>query len=191
VKSWKPIEQATMSYGYGISVSALQLARAYTLFTNDGVLLPVTFTKRESEVIGKQIVSKETARSLSAMLETVTQQGGTATRGQVPGYRTAGKTGTAWKLVNGQYVDNLYLSSFVGYGPASNPKYIIAVTVDEPSAGKFYGGEVSAPVFSNVMAQALRMAGVPPDAPVVAEAPRPPVIKQASAPAVATERSGG
>jgi cell division protein FtsI (penicillin-binding protein 3) len=193
VKAWKPIEQATMSYGYGISVSALQLARAYTLFTNDGVLLPVTFTKRESDVIGKQIISKDTARQMSAMLETVMQQGGTATRGQVPGYRTAGKTGTAWKLVNGQYADNLYLSSFVGYGPVSSPRYIISITVDEPSAGKFYGGDVSAPVFSNVMAQALRMAGVAPDAPTLADNSKSNVIKEASATqALAnTERRGG
>jgi len=177
VKSWKPIEQATMSYGYGISVSALQLARAYTLFTNDGVLLPVTFNKREAEVIGKQIISASTARTMAGMLETVTQQGGTATKGQVPGYRVAGKTGTARKLVNGQYSDSLYLSSFVGYGPASNPRYIMAITVDEPSAGKIYGGEVSAPVFSNVMSQALRMAGVPPDAATIATTVPPAPVK--------------
>jgi cell division protein FtsI (penicillin-binding protein 3) len=163
-KSWKPVEQATMSYGYGVSVSALQLARAYTIFANDGVLLPATFLKRDGDTIGKQIISPKTARILSQMLETVTQQGGTATKGQVPGYRVAGKTGTAWRLVNGQYDRNLYLSSFVGYGPVSNPRYIVAVTIDEPSAGKIYGGDVSAPVFSNVMAQALRLAGVPPDA---------------------------
>jgi cell division protein FtsI (penicillin-binding protein 3) len=164
-KTWKPIEQATMSYGYGVSVSALQLARAYTIFANDGVLLPATFLKRDGDTIGKQIISPKTARAMSQMLETVTQEGGTAKKGQVPGYRIAGKTGTAWRLVNGQYDRNLYLSSFVGYGPASNPRYIVAVTIDEPSAGKFYGGDVSAPVFSSVMAQALRLAGVPPDAP--------------------------
>jgi len=163
-KSWRPFEQATMSFGYGVSVSALQLARAYTIFTNDGVLLPITFMRREGDVIGKEIISPQSARTMSAMLETVTETGGTATRGHVPGYRMAGKTGTAKKLVNGQYSDNLYLSSFVGYGPVSNPRYIIAVTVDEPSAGKIYGGDVSAPVFSNVMSQALRMAGVAPDA---------------------------
>jgi cell division protein FtsI (penicillin-binding protein 3) len=181
VKTWKPIEQATMSYGYGISVSALQMARAYTLFTNDGVLLPVTFNKRESDVIGKQILSAATAKTMAAMLETVTQTGGTATKGQVPGYRVAGKTGTARKLVNGQYSESLYLSSFVGYGPASSPRFILAVTLDEPSAGKIYGGDVSAPVFSNVMSQALRMAGVPPDAPNLADATKPAPIKAATA----------
>ena len=114
---------------------------------------------------------------MAGMLETVTQQGGTATKGQVPGYRVAGKTGTARKLVNGQYSESLYLSSFVGYGPASNPRYIMAITVDEPSAGKIYGGEVSAPVFANVMSQALRMAGVAPDAATIATTVPPAPIK--------------
>jgi cell division protein FtsI (penicillin-binding protein 3) len=194
-KTWKPIEQATMSYGYGLSVSALQIARAYTLFTNDGIVLPVTFNKREADVIGKQVVSAATAKTMATMLETVTQTGGTATKGQVPGYRVAGKTGTARKLVNGQYSQLLYLSSFVGYGPASNPRFIMAVTIDEPSAGKIYGGDVSAPVFSNVMAQALRIAGVQPDAPTLADAGRTPaksgstanvvVVSPPSAPQVA------
>jgi cell division protein FtsI (penicillin-binding protein 3) len=173
VKSWKPIEQATMGYGYGVSVSAIQLARAYTIFTNDGVLLPVTFLKRDGDVIGKQIISSKTAKTMAQMLETVTEQGGTATKGRVPGYRVAGKTGTAYKLVDGQYAENLYRSSFVGFGPASNPRYIIVVTIDEPSAGKHFGGDVSAPVFSNVMSQALRMAGVLPDAESMREASAP------------------
>jgi cell division protein FtsI (penicillin-binding protein 3) len=163
VASWKPIEKATMSFGYGVSVSLLQLARSYTLFTNDGALLPVTFLKRGGDTIGRQIISPKTARALSAMLETVTHTGGTAEQGQVSGYRMAGKTGTAYKFKNGVYDEKAYLSSFVGYGPASNPQYIIAVTVDEPSAGKHYGGAVSAPVFANVMSQALRLKGVPPD----------------------------
>ncbi|MBL8521233.1 MAG: penicillin-binding protein 2, partial [Betaproteobacteria bacterium] len=152
-KTWRPIEQATMSYGYGVSVSALQLARAYTVFTNDGVLLPVTFLKRESDVIGKQVFSAKTARTMAGMMEMVTQSGGTATKGQVAGYRVAGKTGTAYKLVNGEYAKDLYLSSFVGFAPVSKPRYILAVTLDEPSAGRHYGGDVSAPVFANVMTQ--------------------------------------
>ena len=147
-------------------------------------------------MIGKQIISPKTARTISVMLETVTQQGGTATRGQVPGYRMAGKTGTAWKIINGQYADNLYLSSFVGYGPVSNPRYIIAVTIDEPSAGKFYGGEVSAPVFSNVMAQALRLASVPPDAPNLVDTspvlmPTPNPVRAATAQVARGQGGGG
>ncbi len=188
VKTWKPIEQATMAYGYGVSVSALQLARAYTVFTNDGVLLPATFLKREGDVIGKQILSANTARTMVKMLETVTQQGGTATKGQVPGYRVAGKTGTAYKLVNGQYADNLYLSSFVGFGPVSSPRYIIAVTIDEPSAGRHAGGDVSAPVFANVMSQALRMTGVAPDAPPLREAGN---VSPTAAAQVATAKDRG
>ena len=172
-KTWKPIEQANMGFGYGISVSALQLARAYTIFTNDGVLLPVTFLKRDGDVIGKQIISPKTARAMAQMLETVTQQGGTAKKGQVPGFRVAGKTGTTEKLVNGQYTENFYVSSFVGFGPVSNPRYIIAVTIDEPSAGKHFGGEVAAPVFSTVMSQALRMSGVLPDQNSMREATAP------------------
>ncbi len=186
LKTWKPVEQATMSYGYGVSVSALQLARAYTVFTNDGVLLPATFLRRDGDVIGKQILSPKIAHTLSAMLETVTQQGGTATKGQVPGYRIAGKTGTAKKNANGHYVDHLYVSSFVGYGPASNPRFIIAVMIDEPSAGKIYGGDISAPVFSNVMAQSLRILGVPPDA-----APKEAVASSPiTAPVVAPKERG-
>lgn len=168
-KGWRPIEQATMSYGYGLNVSLLQLARAYTLFTNNGQLLPVTFQKRSdmtnaSQPIGRQVITPQTAELMSTMLETVMQPGGTATKGQVPGYRLAGKTGTARKLVNGRYVDDQHVAFFCGYGPVSDPRFIIAVSIDEPSAGKYYGGDVAAPVFAGVMAGALRNANVPPDA---------------------------
>ena len=189
VKTWKPIEQATMAYGYGVSVSAIQLARAYTIFTNDGVLLPVTFLKRDADVIGKQILTAKTARIMSQMLETVTETGGTAAKIKVEGYRIAGKTGTAHKVRNGEYLEDVYLSSFVGYAPVSKPRYIIAVTIDEPTAGKHFGGDVSAPVFANVMSQALRLAGVAPDG----------TLKEAAAPAssiparviVALAKAGG
>lgn len=173
-KTWKPIEQATMSYGYGLNVSLLQLARAYTLFTNHGQLLPVTFIKRDGEVIGKQILSARTADTMSALLETVTQQGGTATRGQVPGYRMAGKTGTARKIVNGRYVDDAHVAVFAGFGPVSDPRFIIAVSIDEPAAGKYYGGDVAAPVFGGIMAGALRQMAIPPDAETVPAAVPPP-----------------
>jgi len=181
-KKWRPIEQATMAYGYGLNVSLLQLARAYTLFTNDGQLLPVTFIKRENDVIGKQIVSPRTARIMAGMLEAVVQPGGTATKGQVPGYRMAGKTGTARKLVNGQYVDDAHTAVFTGFGPVSDPRFIIAVSIDEPNAGKYYGGDVAAPVFANIMAGALRQFSIPPDA----------QLREASTtPAAATNRSSG
>ena len=163
--TWRPIEQATMSYGHGISVSLLQLARAYTLFTTGGELKPVSLLKQNVPVMGQQVISRSTALAMSHMLELVTQPGGTAPLAQVNGYRVAGKTGTAHKLVNGRYARDRYISSFVGYAPVSNPRLIIAVMLDEPSAGEYFGGAVAAPVFSRVMTGALRMLNVPHDAP--------------------------
>jgi cell division protein FtsI (penicillin-binding protein 3) len=163
-KTWRPIEQATMSYGNGISVTLLQMARAYTVFANGGELLPVTLMKLKKPQVGQQIFSAETANAVREMLELVVQPGGTALKAQIMGYRVAGKTGTAHKPGVGGYQDK-YIASFVGIAPASNPKYIVAVMVDEPSAGRYYGGDVAAPVFSAVMGATLRMMGVPQDAP--------------------------
>ena len=153
--NWKTIEQATISYGHGVSVSLLQLARAYTIFAREGMLVPVTFEKRMQKVEGSRVISSTTSRSVLAMLETVTQEGGTGTKAAIPGYRVAGKTGTAHKLVRGQYARDKYRSSFVGLAPVSNPRLIVAVVVDEPSGGKHYGGDVAAPVFRKVMEEAL------------------------------------
>ncbi len=164
-KSWKPIEQATMAYGHGISVNLVQLARAYTMFANDGEVKPVTLFKTDGPVAGRSVLKPETARAVRRMLELVTRPGGTAPRAQVVGYRVAGKTGTAHKL-EGRGYTNRYVSSFVGFAPASQPRLIVAVMIDEPSAGQHYGGLVAAPVFSNVMGGALRTLGVPTDAPV-------------------------
>jgi cell division protein FtsI (penicillin-binding protein 3) len=163
-KTWHPIEQATISYGNGISVTLLQLARAYTVFANDGELRPVTLLKSKDVAVGQQVFSKATALSVRDMLETVVQAGGTAPKAQVMGYRVAGKTGTAHKPGIGGYQDK-YIASFVGMAPASNPKLIVAVMIDEPSNGQYYGGIVAAPVFSSVMGATLRMMGVPQDAP--------------------------
>jgi cell division protein FtsI (penicillin-binding protein 3) len=162
---WKPIEQATMSYGHGISLSLLQLARAYTVFATDGVMRPVTLLKRDTPEEGTSVVSPVTAREVRHMLEMVTQAGGTAPRAQITGYRVAGKTGTAHKLEGRGYAHDKYVSSFVGFAPASAPRLIVAVMIDEP-LGQYYGGTVAAPVFAEVMAGALRMLGIPPDAPV-------------------------
>lgn len=170
-RSWRPIEQATMSYGHGISVSLLQLARAYTVFCGDGELKPVTLVRRGQPVEGVPVISAGTAATVRRMLEMVTQPGGTAPRAQVPGYRVAGKTGTAHKLVNGQYAADRYASSFIGFAPASDPRLLVAVLIDEPGAGQYYGGQVAAPVFSAVMAGALRMLSVPPDQPVIRSGP--------------------
>jgi cell division protein FtsI (penicillin-binding protein 3) len=164
-KTWQPIEQATMAYGHGISLSLLQLARAYGVFANDGELRPVSLLKLKESPIGQQVMSAQTARDVRSMLELVVQAGGTAPRAQVAGYRVAGKTGTAHKLGIGGYAADRYVSSFVGMAPASNPRLIIAVMIDEPSAGQYYGGTVAAPVFSSVMASALRLLAVPQDAP--------------------------
>ncbi|HSN46651.1 MAG TPA: penicillin-binding protein 2, partial [Casimicrobiaceae bacterium] len=164
-KSWKPIEQATMSYGHGLSVTLVQLARAYTVFASDGELKPATLIKGNGPVAGKPVFRAETARAVRRMLEMAVQPGGTAPKAQVPGYRVAGKTGTAHKL-EGRGYTNRYISSFVGFAPVSRPRLVIAVMLDEPSAGQHYGGAVAAPVFSAVTGAALRMLGVPTDAPV-------------------------
>ncbi|WP_333842858.1 peptidoglycan D,D-transpeptidase FtsI family protein [Pelomicrobium sp.] len=163
---WRPIEQATMSYGHGISVSLLQLARAYTVFATDGRLLPVSFLKVPAPAAGERVFSPQVAQAVRDMLELAVQPGGTAPAARVLGYRVAGKTGTAHKLVDGRYAPNLYVSSFVGLAPASRPRLVVAVMVDEPRAGEYYGGVVAAPVFARVVEGTLRMLDVPPDAPM-------------------------
>ena len=165
-KSWKPIEQATISYGHGISVNLVQLARAYTVFASGGELKPASLFKTGGPVAGTPAMKPETALAVRRMLELVVQPGGTAPRAQVSGYRVAGKTGTAHKLEGRGYAANRYVSSFVGFAPASDPRIVVAVMIDEPSAGQYYGGAVAAPVFSSVTGAALRMLGVPTDAPV-------------------------
>jgi cell division protein FtsI (penicillin-binding protein 3) len=164
-RTWRPIEQATMAYGHGISVSLLQLARAYTVFATGGELKPISLLKLSAPLPGAQVMSPKTARAVRDMLEMVVQPGGTALRAQVPGYRVAGKTGTAHKEENGRYAADRYVSSFVGMAPASDPRLIVAVMIDEPGDGKYYGGTVAAPVFSKVMGGSLRLLSVPPDAP--------------------------
>ena len=163
-KSWRPIEQATMSYGHGMSVNLLQLARAYTVFANNGELLPVSLLKLDAPAVGKKVFSDSTARALRDMMELVVLPGGTAPLAQVAGYRVAGKTGTAHKLEGGHYV-NRYVASFVGLAPASAPRLIVAVMIDEPS-GEYYGGLVAAPVFSLVTGAVLHQLNVPNDAPL-------------------------
>ncbi|MBK9521711.1 MAG: penicillin-binding protein 2 [Rhodocyclaceae bacterium] len=165
-KTWKPIEQATMSYGHGISVTLLQMAHAYQVFARNGDLLPLSLVRIDAPPpAGTSVFSAQTAREVRAMLELAVQNGGTAPLAQISGYRVAGKTGTSHKLEGGVYA-NKYVSSFVGFAPASDPRLIVAVMIDEPSGGKHYGGDVAAPVFAGVMAGALRSLGVAPDAPL-------------------------
>jgi cell division protein FtsI (penicillin-binding protein 3) len=163
--SWRQIDQATMSYGHGMSVSLIQLARAYTVFARNGELVPVTMLRADAEVPGTRVLKPETAQAMRRMLELAAGPQGTATLAQVPGYRVGGKTGTAHKVENGKYV-NKYVASFVGLAPMSSPRVVIAVMIDEPSAGKHFGGQVAAPVFSRVAEEAMRALRLPPDAPV-------------------------
>ena len=164
--TWRPIEQATMAYGSGISVTLIQLARAYLVFARNGDLIPLTLTRAEGPPPpDTRVFSEETAREVRAMLEMVVEPGGTAPAAQIPGYSVAGKTGTERKLQGGVYVRK-YVASFVGFAPASDPRLVVAVMIDEPSGKEYYGGEVAAPVFAKVMEGALRTLGVPQDIPL-------------------------
>ncbi len=163
-KTWRPIEQATMSYGHGLSVTLLQIARAYSIFATDGEMRPTSIVRVDSPPPATRVISAETARRVREMLELATGPGGTAPRAQVAGYRVAGKTGTARKIENGVYVSR-YVASFIGFAPASAPRVIVAVMIDEPSNGAYYGGAVAAPIFSQITAGTLRMLGVAHDAP--------------------------
>lgn len=169
-KIWRPIEQATMAYGHGLSVSLLQIARAYMIFARNGDIIPVTFQRSTDAPAGQRVISEKTAQQLRMMMESVTQPGGTATQARVPGYRVAGKTGTAHKLEGGRYVRK-YIGDFVGFAPVSNPRVIVAVMIDEPTAGGYYGGTVAAPVFAAITANVLRSMNVAPDSSVTSIIP--------------------
>lgn len=161
-KLWKPIEQATMSYGHGISVSLIQLAHAYLIFARDGDLIPLSLVKIDSKPDGHHIISKNTALQMRNMLEKTVAVGGTALKAQVHGYRVGGKTGTAYKIIAGKYVKK-YIASFVGIAPISHPRLIVALMIDEPHIHNHYGGTVAAPVFSDVMSSVLRYLKINPD----------------------------
>lgn len=160
---WRPIGQATMSYGYGLSVTPLQLAHAYAVLGAGGVNRPVTLRRAEGPVAGERVMDEQAARNLLKVMESVVSQDGTGNRAALIGYRVAGKTGTAKKAIPGGYSDDAYFGVFGGVVPASNPRLAAIVVIDEPRGRQYYGGEVAAPVFSNVMAGALRLMGVPPD----------------------------
>ena len=160
---WNAIETATLSFGYGISVTPLQLAQAYAVLAADGIKRPVTFLKQTGTAEEQRVMPARIARQVRDMLEQVTGPDGTAQAAQVAGYRVAGKTGTVRKSEAGGYSDSKYLAVFAGMAPASDPRFVMVVMVDEPSGGKYYGGLVAAPVFSTVMSGALRLLAVPPD----------------------------
>lgn len=162
-KSWRPIEQATMSYGYGLSASLLQMARSYTVFSNDGRVIPASVLKLEQPPAGVPIFSVKTANAVRQMLALATGPGGTGQRAQTQGYSVGGKSGTARKQVGKGYAVGKYRAWFTGLAPIEEPRIIVAVMVDEPSNGTFYGGTVAAPVFSTVVQHSLRLLGVAPD----------------------------
>lgn len=160
---WSDIEVATIAFGYGISVTALQLAQAYLVLAADGKLLPPTFIKQEFPVKGKQVIPARIAREVRHMLEAVVSNDGTGGQAAVRGYRVAGKTGTVHKAVEGGYSEDKYISLFAGMAPVSDPRFVIVVSIDEPRGEKYYGGQIAAPIFSSVMQGALRLMDVPPD----------------------------
>ena len=185
-KTWRPIEQATMSYGYGLSTSLFQLARAYTMLARDGELVPTSLLKPdeasapagEAVVPGVRVFSQKTAQQVRHMLQLAAGDGGTAPRAQVMGYSVGGKTGTAYKQEGKVYADKKYRAWFVGMAPINNPRIVVAVMVDEPSNGKYFGGDVAAPVFSQVVQQTLRMMGVQPDIEVKTQVVTHPVTAE-------------
>ncbi len=181
-QKWKPIEQATMSFGYGLQLSLLQLARAYTVLTTDGKLMPVSFEKQEKAPEGEPILKPETAKNMRKIMVSVTETGGTGTAGAVDGFDVAAKTGTARKLVRvlgvdqeylaktgierqkvirSYYADNKHMATFIGFAPAEKPRVIVAVNIDEPTVNGYYGGVVAGPVFKGVMAGSLNVLGIP------------------------------
>ncbi len=165
-KTWRPIEQATMAYGYGLSASLFQMARAYTVFGHDGQIIPATLLKSEEPAVGTRVFSPRTAAEIRKMLQMAAGPGGTGQKAQTLGYSVGGKSGTAYKQVGNGYGtagDRKYRGWFVGMAPIDKPRVIVAVMIDEPRAGKYFGGDVAAPVFSEVVQQTLRMQGVQPD----------------------------
>ncbi|MEX3612589.1 MAG: penicillin-binding protein 2 [Burkholderia gladioli] len=187
-KSWRRIEQATMSYGYGLSVSLFQLAHAYTAIAHDGELMPLSIFKASETQPpqGPQVFSPTTAREVREMLESVVTKNGTSPDAAVPGYRVGGKSGTAYKQVGRGYDHKKYRASFVGMAPMPNPRIVVAVSVDEPTAGSHFGGQVSGPVFSAIVGDTLRALNVPPNMPV-----KQLVVSDDTAPAPGAPKTGG
>ncbi len=162
-RRWRRVEQATLSYGYGLSATPLQLARAYAVLANDGQRVPITMLRRRGTVVGEQVVPTSVVRSVRAMLELAASEQGTAARAQIPYYRVAGKTGTVHKLTAAGYAPDRYVALFAGFAPVTDPRLVVVIIIDEPRAGKHYGGDVAAPVFAKVMADALRLRNAVPD----------------------------
>ena len=161
---WRPINQATLAYGYGVSVTPMQLAQAYSVLGTDGLLRPMSLVAVDSPGQGERVLSRDAAVAVRRMLEEVVRPGGTGTKAAVAGYRVAGKTGTAWKFAAGGYSKDKYISIFAGLAPASDPRLAAVVVIDEPGGELYYGSDVAAPVFADVMSESLRLLAVAPDA---------------------------
>jgi cell division protein FtsI (penicillin-binding protein 3) len=161
--SWRPIEQATMAYGYGLSASLFQMVHSYTAIAHDGEVIPATMLKRSEPVQGQRVFSPQTAAAVRKMLQMAAGPGGTGQKAQTVGYSVGGKSGTAHKQVGKGYASNKYRSWFTGMAPIDKPRIIVGVMLDEPSDGQYFGGLVAAPVFSETVQQALRILGVQPD----------------------------
>jgi cell division protein FtsI (penicillin-binding protein 3) len=177
-KAWKPVDQSRLAYGYGLSASLLQMARSYTVFSHDGAIIPVTMVKQDEPPQGERVFKPETARALRGMLQLAAGPEGTGPLAQTMGYSVGGKSGTARKQEGDGYARDKYRSWFVGLSPIDQPRIIVAVMVDEPSAGKYYGGTVAAPVFSRVVAQTLRAQGVSPNLDVKPQIVAGPVVQE-------------
>ena len=165
-KSWSQIGQANMSFGQGISMSLLQLARGWLVFARNGDIIPLSFQKVTEPPVGQQIFSPKTAAEMRDMVESVVSPEGTAPQAQIAGYRVGGKTGTAQKVIDGHYSQSHFVGSFAGIVPMSNPRFVIAVMIDDPIGAGHWGGTVAAPTFATLAANALRAANIPPDKPV-------------------------
>lgn len=173
-KTWRPVEQATMAYGYGLSASLFQMAHSYTSFAHDGQIIPVTLLKSSEPAVGVRVFSAENAHAIRRMLQMAAAPGGTGPLAQTVGYSVGGKSGTAHKQVGKGYASNKYRAWFTGMSPIESPRIIVAVMIDEPSDGNYFGGVAAAPVFSEVVQQTLRMMGVQPDMSV-----KPQIVTQA------------
>lgn len=185
-RHWGEVRQVTLSYGYGLSVTALQLARAYGVLGADGELRPVSLLRVAEAPPGRRVLSRKIARQVRRMLEGVVAEGGTGVRARVPGYRVAGKTGTVKKIAEGGYAEDRYVAIFAGMAPASRPRLVVVAVVDEPGSEQYYGGQVAAPLFARVMAEALRLLAIPPDD-YLGVGQR---IAQAASPALVAEDTG-
>jgi len=180
-QKWMPTDQARIAFGYGISTSLFQMARAYTIFARDGELITVTIEHSPDYKAGVRVISAKTAIEMRSMLESVTEAGGTAIKAHAEGYRVGGKTGTAHKVAGKGYSTNKYLAYFTGIAPISAPRIVVAVMVDEPTANGYYGGQVAAPIFSTIVSETLRAMGVAPDSAVKNMVQRDDAIKPGSA----------